>query len=281
MWVDPECWPLLQDAGLNSLESVMATRSGRCLRAMPERENWRLELHGRDGAECTAHLKKHRARSRWTWARRRQAMTATPAELEARNAAALARDGFAVMRVLAYGRKAHADGLIESFVLTEELQGYQELQHFLRDRLGAGRRPAPSRRDPALAALIRAAADVARRFHQAGYNHRDFYAGHFFVCQPERGAFDIRLIDLQRVQQRRRWRRRWIVKDLAQLAWSLPGDMVSCAQRMAFMQRYFGVARLQPRHKRLIREVLAKQQMMTRRLGAAVYGAGRQVKNEK
>ena len=110
-------------------------------------------------------------------------------------------------------------------------------------------------------------AAVARRFHAAGYNHRDFYCGHFFVREPARGKFEIRLIDLQRVQRRRRFRRRWIVKDLAQLVWSAPRDRIACTHKLAFMRYYLGVDKLRPADKRLIREVMAKQQVMERRLG--------------
>ena len=85
--------------------------------------------------------------------------------------------------------------------------------------------------------------------------------------EPVAGEFDIRLIDLQRVQHRRRFRRRWLVKDLAQLAWSLPADCVGCTHRLAFLRHYLGVPRLRPCDKRLIREVFAKQQRMQRRLG--------------
>ena len=69
-------------------------------------------------------------------------------------------------------------------------------------------------------------AEIARRFHAAGYNHRDFYTCHFLVKEPAPGQFDVRLIDLQRVQRRRWFRRRWIVKDLAQLAYSAPRDRI-------------------------------------------------------
>ena len=76
------------------------------------------------------------------------------------------------------------------------------------------------------------------------------------------------MIDLQRVQRRRRFRRRWLVKDLAQLAWSVPRDRIRCTHRMAFMRHYLGVRKLRAADKRLIRAVLMKQHLMQRRLGA-------------
>lgn len=271
MWIDPEFRPALERAGLRGFDAVMANRSGVCWRKLWDRENWRVELPGPEGVRVAVHLKKHRVRSTETWLRAKLgiAPAISAAEWEARNAARLTGAGIDVMRLVAYGSKVRGDGVVESFVIAEELEGYLEIPDMLRRRFSdAIRSP---RRDRVLDQLIRTVADFARRFHAAGYNHRDFYCGHFFVREPAPGKFEIRLIDLQRVQHRAGWRRRWIVKDLAQLAWSLPGPQVTCSQRMAFVHCYFGVERLQPRHKRLIREVLAKQQLMERKLGPAVY----------
>ena len=65
-----------------------------------------------------------------------------------------------------------------------------------------------------LSRIIRQVAAIARRLHAAGYNHRDLNCYHFLIKECRPGAFDIRLIDLQRLQRRRWLRRRWIVKDL-------------------------------------------------------------------
>ena len=127
------------------------------------------------------------------------------------------------MRLVAYGEHLHADGLFESFVLTDELDGYDAARPFPRPAVCRARAAPDARRDPDLGrAHPPRGRTVARRFHAAGYNHRDLYCCHFFVKEPEPGRFEIRLIDLQRVQRRRRFRRRWIVKDLAQLAYSAP-----------------------------------------------------------
>jgi heptose I phosphotransferase len=110
-------------------------------------------------------------------------------------------------------------------------------------------------------------ADLARKFHQLGYNHRDFYCCHFFVKETEPARYQIHLIDLQRVEHRKHLRRRWIVKDLAQLAYSAPREQISCSDKLAFIKRYLGVVKLRPQDKRLIRQVLAKQTLMEWQLG--------------
>jgi heptose I phosphotransferase len=242
------------------------------MRALRDRENWRLQLHAAHGASRAVYLKKHHVR---TLASRVRAWLGlgpgeTAAATEARNVDRLAHDGIDTMRLVAYGQRLHADGLLESFVLTEELAGYRQLDHFLAKRFRQFERHDTRRWDrdeTDLRELIRGVAELARKFHAAGYNHRDLYCCHFFIREDEPGRFDIRLIDLQRVQHRLRRRRRWIVKDLAQLAYSAPRDRIKCTHKMAFIRRYLGVSKLRACDKRLIRRVLGKQHRMERKLG--------------
>ena len=159
------------------------------------------------------YLKKHRARTWRTWLASFLdiAPPRSPGRIEAENAIALNSLGIGVMPLTGYGEKLRADGHLESFLISEELLGYCELQDFIEQWFS----PAWNKRE--LRRLIAQVADIARRFHAAGFNHRDFYCCHFLVKETSPGQFDIRLIDLQRVQQRRWLRRRWIVKDLAQV----------------------------------------------------------------
>lgn len=269
MWVDPEFRARLERAGLASLDQVMHTTEGRCLRALADRENWRLELPGERGP-LAVYLKKHHVRSWLHWLRAWLGWGpgATAGRTEAMNVARLERDGIAAMRLIAYGEQLHADGRLESFVMTEELTGFTQLDNFLRQRFAARSASGEAPRDRQLAELLRNVAVVAQRFHAHGYNHRDLYCCHFFIREREHGPFDVNLIDLQRVEQRRRFRRRWIVKDLAQLCYSAPRDRVSCTHKLAFMRQYLGVRKLRPGDKRLIRQVLARVAQMERHLGA-------------
>ena len=268
MWIDERFGGLLNAAGLNRFETVMETLDGECMRALEDRENWRLRPNGR-----TVYLKKHHIR---TWASRLRAKLGlgageTAARTEARNVRHLARDGIEAMTLIAFGERLHGDGLLESFLLSEDLRGYVQLDHFIAGRFPRRELHRTLRRDCNVArdlkALIGEVARVARRFHQAGYNHRDLYCCHFFIREPEPGRFEVRLIDLQRVERRHRFRRRWIVKDLAQLTYSAPRGRIKCTHKMAFMRRYLGVRKLRACDKRLIRAVLAKQQFMELKQG--------------
>ncbi|MBN2293145.1 MAG: hypothetical protein JXM70_12010 [Pirellulales bacterium] len=268
MWIDERFCRQLDADGRNTFRSVMETFDGECMRALKDRENWRLLVDGQ-----TVYLKKHHIR---TWASRLRARLRlgcgeTAARTEARNVRHLARDGIDAMTLIAFGEQLSADGLLESFLLTEGLRGYVQLDHFIAARFPKRELYRTMPRDLEvihhMQALIAEVARVARRFHESGYNHRDLYCCHFFIKEPEPGRFLVRLIDLQRVQHRRHLRRRWIVKDLAQLAYSAPRERVKCTHKMAFLRAYFGVQKLLPRHKRLIRAVMAKQQLMELKQG--------------
>ncbi|HEV3340798.1 MAG TPA: lipopolysaccharide kinase InaA family protein [Pirellulales bacterium] len=266
MWVDQQYAGELERLGLASFDAVMNSASGRLLRTLPDRENWRLELSG-ESRRHVLFLKKHRVRSMAerlrSWIGSRGGATA--GRVEADNVAALKQAGIDTMRVVAFGERV-SGGLSQSFFMTEELRGFTQLDHFVRQRfVPAAER---TRRDQKLHALAASVAEVARRFHAAGFNHRDFYCCHFFIRELASRRFAIRLIDLQRVEQRRWLRGRWIVKDLAQLAYSAPRERIGNTLRLAFIKRYLGVDHLSRADKRLIRRVLRRQQAMQRRLGA-------------
>jgi heptose I phosphotransferase len=238
------------------------------MRTLNDRENRQLELTVQ-GRRRRVYLKRHHVRS---WRSRLRAWLGlgpdrSAGRAEARSVRRLEAAGIPCMELAAYGERLRNDGLIESFLITPELEGFVPLDDFLRTRFDILNPGQSDSRNADLLELIDQVAAVACRFHQSGFNHRDLYCCHFFVREHAPGRFEVRLIDLQRVQYRTRFRRRWLVKDLAQLAYSAPRDRVKCTQKLAFIRRYFGVNKLRPEHKRLVREILARQQAMERKLG--------------
>jgi hypothetical protein len=269
IWLDRRFSAPLRQAGLLGFEKIMAKTNGRCEKFLEDREVWHMRVRVPDDRSRGLYVKKHHMQ---TWGNRLRALFGiqprpTPGRIEAANVAALTTEGIAVMRLIAYGEKLHANGLQESFVITEELENFTELHHYLRGRFGLPAEGPRTECDHDLRRLISEIAQIVRRFHAAGYNHRDLYCRHFFVKDTAPMGREIRLIDLQRVQRRRWLRRRWIVKDLAQLSWSAPRSRIKSTHKMAFIREYLGVRKLLPAHKRLIRAVLAKQRRMERKLG--------------
>lgn len=128
------------------------------------------------------------------------------------------------MTLIGYGERGWNPARRQSFVLTGALEDTESLEDFCaawEAQPPAGRTGLRLKR-----ALIRKVAEVARRMHGNGINHRDFYLCHFLL---ERAAIGreipaggprLFLIDLHRVQLRRRTPSRWIVKDIGGLYFS-------------------------------------------------------------
>jgi heptose I phosphotransferase len=268
IWIDPEYRTHLESAGIASVPDMMNSQAGKQLRVLKNRENRRLEFAHPRGPRG-AYLKKHHHRTLSTWLRAKlhRGPGNTEGRVEARNIAELNRAGIAAMRLVAFGESLAANGRLHSFVLTEELAGFAPLDDFIKRRFATVASKTLPDDHWQWRCLIGEVAALASNFHRLGYNHRDLYCCHFFVKEQARGQFQVNLIDLHRVEHRRRMRRRWIVKDLAQLAYSAPSAHVSCADRMAFLKRYLGVSKLGPGEKRLVRQVLAKQKLMEWQLG--------------
>ncbi len=94
-------------------------------------------------------------------------------------------------------------------------------------------------------------ADFARRFHETGYCHRDFYLCHLFYSP----GGTLSLIDLQRAFIPKCFRTRWILKDLSQLYYSSPGDIISRTDRLRFYLRYAQKNALTVRDRKFIRRL--------------------------
>lgn len=97
----------------------------------------------------------------------------------------------------------------------------------------------PSLRPGERAELFSRLAEFVSHFHSLGTVHRDLYLCHIFIrWQPGQGRPMFWLIDLARVFRPVAWRRRrWVVKDLAQLRHSL-GAMISPDEWTAFLASY-------------------------------------------
>ena len=279
--------PALEAAGLTSLDAIMAYRAGEPYRDVPGRLTVRAELADPAGGRLAVYIKRY---SRVPW-KTRLARLLRPGEpdsfamAEGKNIVRLQDAGIATMRIVAIGEEVSGRGGSErSCLVTQEVPDAVQADTYFEAEFGpaaAGRKTAAKRR------LIRAIADLARRFHAARFTHRDFYLCHFLVrSSPEEKESDpisvkkvpdtfsgLHLIDLQRVQYHRRGvPERWIVKDLAALLFSsrpsaathVRSRVFTRTDRMRFAREYFGTRRLAAEAKRLIRRATAKADAMAR-----------------
>ena len=125
--------------------------------------------------------------------------------------------GVETMQPVAVGVRGWNPAQLDSVLVTEALGDCISLEDYCRGWLSTP----PSIKAKRL--LIRRLAQIARRLHQNGVNHRDFYLCHFLLAQPwdgEDSDLHLYLIDLHRMQRRRTTPRRWAVKDVGSLWFS-------------------------------------------------------------
>jgi len=244
--------------GLDTFESFDDERVGELIRDVGVRDNVRLTLESDDG-RFIFYLKRHRplglSEKIGAWLRCRRARTAARTEWE--NISRLASLGIPTMHPVALGEDPVSG---RSFVMTAEIDSAVQGDDFAREHLASTDRPTAHYRRRFAYGLGR----LVRRLHLAGLTHRDLYLCHIFVRRFEQD-FRLYLIDLQRVS-RHVFKRRWRVKDVAQLEYSCPTGTFTRTDRVTFLHAYFDVKRLGARQKRFVRSVLRKVGRMRRRL---------------
>jgi len=241
----------MQQLGLCSIEDVFSFTGGKNLHKK-ELADWRsrVEISLPDGSRCF--LKRYSRPpapvqiKNWLAGRSRK----LTAHYDFLHADRLEQAGIGTPKVLAFGGKWK--GLFEekSFVITLEIPKGQSLETKLPDCFHAD---GPKNRSQRLA-FIAKLADFARRFHDTGLCHRDFYLCHIFLS----GSEDLYLIDLQRTFRPALFKKRWKLKDITQLYYSAPGDIVGGTDRLRFYLRYLGKEKLSAADRFNIKRIKAK-----------------------
>jgi heptose I phosphotransferase len=206
---------------------------GRILRALEGRRTLRTEIAGR-----AYYVKIHRGVG-WGEILKNLSSGRLPvlgASNEWRALQRLTALGVDTMRAVAYGRRGANPARQHSFIITEELAPTISLEDYCRDWCTVP--PAPTFKR----ALIRRVAEMARRMHRGGVNHRDFYICHFLLHLPaDARAPRLSLIDLHRAQVRRQVPRRWRDKDLAALYFSALEIGLTRRDFLRFLRSYFAL----------------------------------------
>ena len=136
-----------------------------------------------------------------------------------------------------------------SFLVTQALEGCSRLADYI----------GQTQLDPAaVEELTCRVAELIRKMHACGFNHRDLYLCH--ILRDGRG--NLYIVDLHRVQRRAAVPERWRVKDIAALNYSAPAGIISRPNRLRFLKAYLGTDRLTARDKRFAVKVLKKTQKM-------------------
>ena len=125
---------------------------------------------------------------------------------------------------VAFGRQGINPSQLESFIITKSLDNTVSLEDLT---LEWKRKPPPkAMRD----SVLRNVAELCKRMHLEGINHRDLYLCHFHV-NKDNPSKETYLIDLHRAQLRKHLPNRWIVKDI--------GGLLHSAIDLNFSKRHF------------------------------------------
>ena len=265
--------PVLEAAGLSTLDALMNLEGGRAYRVVPGRATVRVELADPVGGKRAFYVKRFTRVPLRTQLRRLLALVPPEsfAREEFRGIVRLADAGIPSVRPVAVGEKFSWRGLREqSCIVTEEVPGATQADTYFQANFAQVLTKEALR---AKRKRIIALAHLARRMHGAGLAHRDFYLCHILVRPMAGGEPALHLIDLQRLLLRRHGLpKRWIVKDLAAMlfsSWPSPATMIRSrvftqTDRLRFARAYFDAAHLASDQKRLLRRVVAKARRIAR-----------------
>ena len=174
-------------AGLVDAESMFELPTIEVWRSITERENCVL-----DDAGGRFHIKRNKIGHRGV-------------EDEAAKLQLLNNANVPTVPLAGYGKLNDGRG----FLITDDLAGYEDSEKIVTTDATAFDR------------LLAPTAALAGALHAAGLHHRDLYLCHFYV-KSHGDSVEARLMDAGRVGNLPKlFRRRWLVKDLSQFAYSL------------------------------------------------------------
>jgi len=170
----------------------------------------------------------------------------------------LAAVGINTPKTLFYGEQWGTFFEKRSFIITEKIPNAESLERKLPECFNV---PATVEKLKPRRSFIAQLAAFIKKFHETDYRHRDLYLSHIFYS--ENG--DFYLIDLARAFKPIVWRRRFQIKDIAQLYYSAPARYFSRTDRLRFYIGYIGREdKLTGKDKTFIRKVINKARWMAR-----------------
>jgi len=189
------------------------------------------------------------------WLTHRSFKSCSFIELEQANS--LAEAGINTPKTVSFGQQWGRLFEKRSFIITEKIPNAESLERRLP---GFFYGPARGENLRLRSNFIDRLASFVKKFHETGYRHRDLYFSHIFYSD----SGDFYLIDLARAFRPTILRRRFQVKDIAQLYYSAPAKYFSSTDRLRFYLFYVGRNRLVNGDKNFIRKILHRTNRMAR-----------------
>lgn len=229
---------LMEKPQFHSFQSIWRYPDGETIKRIKDRSVIRIPIKG-DGGERVFYFKKHNLeyvgpgkvlRALFpTWG-----MSQGRKEFE--NICDFRKNNLSTVIPVATGEKFSNIFWAESFLITEDFSPFISLEDLLRDRPQFFTGPDGELRKQY---MINQIARLAREMHQAGFNHRDFNATHILLYYENKsGVPKIALFDLQRVDRRKIFRFRWMIKSLAEVNYTLPDELFNEKDRLYLFLSY-------------------------------------------
>lgn len=146
--------------------------------------------------------------------------------------------GVDTMSGIGFGQKGLNPIRRTSFIITEDLTPTVSMEDYCAEWIKVAPAPHVKRM------IIRRVAEMVRKMHQGGINHRDCYICHFLLHLPFEGdeeSLKISVIDLHRAQIRNSVPRRWRDKDLIGLYFSSLNIGLTKRDVFRFLKIYFAL----------------------------------------
>ncbi len=245
---------LLKKNNLLSYGQIMTYQYGITLKQIMARTIKRLKMKNEKGEDCLFYLKRHcPSFSFSSIAKRRD--DSSEGRREWNSILAFHEAGLPTMVPVAMG-ECRTWFSKESFLMTEALDGYEPMEKWIPSMLT---RYPQKKRSQVKRELIREVALLARKMHQAGFYHRDYYLTHILLRLTS-GKFDLKIIDLQRAIRYPWYKGRWKIKDLASLNYSASKEIFTGRDRLLFYKFYEGGRRLDESDLAIIKMIQKKTQ---------------------
>jgi hypothetical protein len=223
MVVNREFLPLLEEAGMTDFGTVFDFQGGTLHKRIKARSVVRIDL-GSPSSPHTFYLKRHVA-VRPKLGELLLGNSLSPGMMEFKNLCEFRKNGIATPTPVAAGQRRCASLRYESFLITESFEPYIALEQLIRNSPSKlAERSGQIRKNRA----IKAIAQLARKMHTAGFNHRDFNATHVLLGpENDTGEFPLGVFDLQHVDRKWWMRFHWMIKTMAELVYTMPAPLFS------------------------------------------------------
>ncbi len=244
----------LFELGLYSFDGFFNPNGGTLIKKIPERSVIRIPIPEARGGGAYF-LKIHRAE-------RSSARNSSQGRIEFENILAFRKKRIGTVIPAAMGERFVNDSgrkMVESFIATRDFTPFIPLEALLE------KRPEIFKDSKVRAALLQGIGILAAKMHRAGFNHRDFNATHILLRYPEPNESpELALYDLQRVDRKKLFRFRWIIKSLAEIGYTLPNDLFSEPDLDRLLLCYKGKEKFSPWDRFQCRWIRGKRERIAR-----------------